>query len=130
MSLVQQKTKHTRHSTQSKVDETAVKNKMDVGKKVASECKKENMPLVCPICDQNFKTKSNLKNHIDAVHKEKKSHTCSICEKSFSLKANLKNHVDAVHEGKKPHKCSICYRSFARKGQLKKHVNSVHCSKR
>ena len=32
------------------------------------------------------------------------SHACQICDYIYSTKTNLKNHIDAVHEGKKPHK--------------------------
>ena len=62
------------------------------------------MPHACPICDYSCTTKTNLKNHIDAVHEGKKPHKCSICDKSFSRKDPLKRHVDSVHGGKKPTK--------------------------
>ena len=131
MSLVHKKTKHSTNSSQSKVDEIAVKNEnTDLGKKVAFESKKENMPHVCLICDSSCKTKSNLKYHIDAVHKGKKPHTCPICDCSYTTKSNLKEHINAVHERKKPHKCSICDCSYTTKSNLKFHIDAIHGGKK
>ena len=82
--------------------------------------------LKCTICYSIFKTKQNLKKHIDGVHEGKKPFKCDVCDASFSQKINLTEHVASVHEGKKPFKCNICDASFSHRGNLNKHVTSVH----
>ena len=61
-------------------------------------------PLKCDECHSVFKTKQNLKRHIQSVHEGKKQHKCSICDYTFSQKGHVKQHIESVHGGKKQHK--------------------------
>ena len=74
---------------------------------------------------ESSKRKSNVNEHRNIIHKEKKAHECPICGYSFTTNSSLKAHVDAIHDGKKPHKCSICDCNFSKKDKLKRHVNSI-----
>ena len=122
-----------RYNPQSKLDETVVDLSEDWNFwKMESSTSKINMNKSqdCPICDYRCKTKSSLKDHIDAIHEEKKPHKCSICDYSCKSESNLKRHIDAIHEGKKPHECSICDYSCATKAHLKHHIDAVHEGKK
>ena len=47
---------------------------------------------------------------------------CTICYSIFKTKRNLKRHIDAVHESKKPFKRNVCDARFSQKGSLIEHV--------
>ena len=47
---------------------------------------------------------------------------CDACNSFFKTKTNLKAHIELVHEGKKPFRCIICEASFAQNAHLKRHV--------
>ena len=38
-------------------------------------------------------------NHIKSVHEKKKNFNCSLCDFATFAKSNLKQHIIAVHEG-------------------------------
>ena len=110
----------------------------------------------CDICDQVFKTKSNLKRHYNqqhnnyekvynciictkifkhqwnlAIHKRsihgaETKYKCEPCSKSFSVAGNLKRHLHTVHEAHKDYKCESCGKSFSQAVHLKGHINTVH----
>ncbi|XP_023342322.1 gastrula zinc finger protein xFG20-1 [Eurytemora carolleeae] len=48
----------------------------------------------CPIpeCDQTFRHRSNLKNHMSSHHNEPKKYPCNLCNKSFAFEYKLRNH--------------------------------------
>ena len=56
--------------------------------------------LKCNRCYSIFKTKHNLKIHIDSVHEGKKPFQCNICDASFTTKTNLNKHTASIHEKK------------------------------
>ena len=62
--------------------------------------KTKNM-IKCKECNKYFNRKTNLKAHIDGVHRGLKKYDCKDCDKSFSQRSNLKTHINAVHEGMK-----------------------------
>ena len=86
--------------------------------------------LKCDKCSSVFKTKGNLKRHIESVHEGKKPFKCNICDSSFSRNTHLNAHIASVHEGKKPFKCNICDASFTQRKNLNGHIASVHEGKR
>ncbi|KAK7462963.1 hypothetical protein VKT23_007544 [Stygiomarasmius scandens] len=46
---------------------------------------------LCDICDQDFTSRQNLRNHINA-HNGIKPYACSICEEAFGTSQSLKRH--------------------------------------
>ena len=51
----------------------------------------------CSDCGRVFNRQSNLKRHINAVHKEIKNFECNQCEKSYYELFALKNHMKTIH---------------------------------
>ncbi|XP_013397519.1 zinc finger protein 286A isoform X2 [Lingula anatina] len=49
---------------------------------------------------------------------------CPECDKTFTLKSNLKQHMDAVHNHQFTYKCSLCHRGFYRRNKLEEHMKS------
>ena len=86
----------------------------------------ENKSYGCEFCDSKFTQKSNMKQHIETVHKGTKSYICEFCNSTFSRNSNRKTHIKTIHEKKKPFKCDVCNRSFAIKSTLQKHIRSIH----
>ena len=82
----------------------------------------------CPLCDEFFSRKDNLKKHVKIVH-EGETLKCQLCDEFFALKDKLYNHVKVVHDGKKL-KCPLCDELFSNKDNLNKHVKLVHEGKK
>ena len=56
----------------------------------------------CPECGVQIRNKrSNLKRHIQVVHKKERNFHCKVeeCGQKFQTKTNLKRHVNTVHKG-------------------------------
>ena len=56
----------------------------------------------CPECGVQIRNKrSNLKRHIQVVHKKERNFHCEVdeCGQRFQTKTNLKRHVNSVHKG-------------------------------
>jgi uncharacterized Zn-finger protein len=88
-------------------------------------------PFHCPYtdkCDQAFKTRSQLNDHI-LKHTQIKNHMCPECNASFSRKSRLKIHL-MIHKGEKPFQCEICQKQFREKSNynyhMKKHDNLIN----
>ena len=60
--------------------------------------KKESLHS-CTLCDYKTPDKSNLRKHINRVHKKS---SCNVCGKEFSKEDFLKRHMDLAHSS---HKC-------------------------
>ena len=80
----------------------------------------------CTLCNDSFRTKSNLNRHIDAVHKLKKQFECKICDAKFTRNRNLKEHITIFHEQQKLFQCSICSFKSGRKENMKSHIDGIH----
>ena len=107
---------------------------------------------VCDICSKSYKSKGNLTQHIQSVHKglkfpcdqcvyqattkenlwahlrsvhEKIKYPCDQCQHSATTKGDLKSHARSVHEGIK-YPCSQCDKQFTKQANLKTHNESVH----
>ena len=76
----------------------------------------------CEFCEESFKSKEILRNHIITIHKEENDH-CKICGKKV-FDAELHNKI--FHGNKKTYKCDLCGETFARSVYLKTHINDVH----
>ena len=81
-------------------------------------------PLKGTIYEYKAWMKSGIKRQVVSVHE--KPFKCNICNFEFSYDSNLKNHIDSVHKGIKEFKCNICEYKTAYKHHLEKHIESNH----
>ena len=65
-----------------------------------------------------------MNRHVATVHEEKKQFKCDICNDDFKSKHVMKEHIEKIHKGKENEKfkCDICNAKFGQKGNLKTHV--------
>ncbi|CAG9312078.1 unnamed protein product [Blepharisma stoltei] len=73
-------------------------------------------------CHRVYKTKFNLRRHINSSHLKIKCFLCSDCKKQFVSKQNLKEHM-LIHTGEKPFICEElgCGKKFRQASQLLVH---------
>ena len=82
------------------------------------------------ICGKSFKYISQLINHIESIHEDKK-YRCDICQKDFITSYSLMEHKNNVHEtGIRQHECKICKKSFILKDDFKNHIDLSHNCKK
>ena len=55
-----------------------------------------------------------------------KGHSAAAHSSAFSIKTDLKQHINAVHLNVRPFKCSECPLFFAKKFTMKKHFKRFH----
>jgi uncharacterized Zn-finger protein len=79
---------------------------------------------VCPVpgCPKRFRSKFNLKRHIDVVHLGCNRCICPICGKTLTCKQNLQQHFP-IHIGDKPFICPEpgCAQAFRQASLLSSH---------
>lgn len=77
----------------------------------------------CQICNKSL-SKHSIRSHMK-IHTGNNIYNCFICNKNFSTKWNLKQHK-YVHQNRstKPHKCQLCPSAFIRLQDYKYHMNS------
>ena len=73
-------------------------------------------------CGKTYKTRFNLRRHINSTHLKIKGFTCPECNKPFVSKQNLKEH-HYIHTGEKPFPCDEpgCSKRFRQVSQLSIH---------
>jgi uncharacterized Zn-finger protein len=73
-------------------------------------------------CGKTYKTRFNLRRHINSSHLKIKSFICPECNKHFVSKQNLKEH-HYIHTGEKPFPCDEpgCCKRFRQVSQLSIH---------
>jgi len=80
--------------------------------------------ISCPVCMYSTYLRSNLQNHIKAVHLNVKE-KCEQCGKQVNF-GGLASHVKTVHMKIKKYKCSHCTHSTTTAQNLDKHVKMIH----
>ncbi|XP_018565299.1 zinc finger protein 808-like [Anoplophora glabripennis] len=82
--------------------------------------------MTCPLCDQLFSCRKELREHINyhikhKINDDKKVvYNCSYCLKSFNTRKQHTIHL-RVHTNERPHKCEVCGEGFKQLGALKDH---------
>lgn len=77
----------------------------------------------CPECGKKLQ-KSNLKSHINDVHKRTEPYICSQCGKTFTTRKNFMRHVRTVHVVGRKYKCTIdgCDKALLTPESLREHI--------
>ena len=78
----------------------------------------------CELCGKYFKSKGNLRTHIESVHESSK-HPCDMCVYKAPNKYSLIQHKNALHK-KIKYPCNQCGLQTTTQGSLKTHIQSVH----
>ncbi|XP_059615292.1 zinc finger protein 287-like [Phlebotomus argentipes] len=89
-------------------------------------------PYECLFCGKELATRYRLEQHLE-VHSEKRTKIpCNTCDRSFTSVSNLRRHVNEVHKElwkrsngtrKLARKCTICNISFKNKIEYHKHMD-------
>ena len=79
----------------------------------------------CPICDQRFNGKQEIKGHIKAVHDKIRDFTCEVCGKTFARKTTMVYHLKS-HSRERVYRCRICGEKFNSTALRKEHMNQSH----
>ena len=82
--------------------------------------------LKCLHCEAFFSRKDNLTRHIKSVHLQIKENMCHLCDRQFLSKVELKDHQLVQDCNKKVFNCKICDAIFSRKSSLKSHIATFH----
>ncbi|XP_045489086.1 zinc finger protein 624-like isoform X1 [Pieris rapae] len=81
----------------------------------------------CNDCDEKFKVKRNIEDHIYFEHLKIMKYVCDVCSKVFKTHRCLTRHVKSVHEKIRPPKnkiCDYCGRGFSSTAELKNHITT------
>lgn len=81
-------------------------------------------PYSCDMCERQFYTESNLKNH-KRVHSMPSKETCEFCSKTLRSRKQLVIHV-RKHIGAKPFCCQVCGQAFYSASKARKHMRINH----
>ena len=97
----------------------------------------DERPHPCTVanCKSRFKTATELKSHLKAVHQiidesnraTPKPFVCTHpgCNQSFQWKSRLQSHM-LVHSGDRPFACKLCDATWKRKSELTVHMRNAH----
>ncbi|XP_019869173.1 zinc finger protein 239 [Aethina tumida] len=88
----------------------------------------DTKPPKCLICNNVFKNRNTLKNHVRNVHAKEKNFKCELCERTFAMLGNLNVHKKS-HSRVKTHICSFCGKGFFSANSLSLH-EKIHANKR
>ncbi|KAL4886664.1 hypothetical protein BJY04DRAFT_76210 [Aspergillus karnatakaensis] len=79
--------------------------------------------LQCTICGLHFTRRSNCREHMKRHDPDgRKSFPCEECGKILGRKTDLKRHVDSVHRGIRKFGCDECGARFSRHDTLARHL--------
>ncbi|XP_021961412.1 oocyte zinc finger protein XlCOF15-like [Folsomia candida] len=88
---------------------------------VHAKKERPRLPCRFPGCDKTFLDKEHVLRHVRTEHDENAVRfPCTLCGKEFKTRSELGQHIP-THTTEKPFKCATCGRSFAHRGGLKRH---------
>lgn len=77
--------------------------------------------ILCDLCDESFKCKESLDEHLKSLHWKRTALICTICSKPFADNPSLKRHL-FTHSELKKEVCQVCSARFHTKSKLKRHA--------
>ncbi|CAG9771609.1 unnamed protein product [Ceutorhynchus assimilis] len=84
----------------------------------------------CTICEKGFKAASNLRKHIQQIHKKQKPKLhCDHCDYTAPLNTMLKRHIEVIHTDSKHlkiHRCQKCSYETKFIHRLNLHMKAQH----
>ena len=86
----------------------------------------ESLKHDCSICEASFKKLSNLKRHVDNLHRHRKF-SCPICDKQYTGYSAQKEHIKIVHKGFR-YSCDHCEATFTNRVSLRNHKSRRNLS--
>eukprot|EP00088_Acartia_fossae_P040268 TRINITY_DN4192_c0_g1_i1.p1 TRINITY_DN4192_c0_g1~~TRINITY_DN4192_c0_g1_i1.p1 ORF type:complete len:546 (+),score=113.23 TRINITY_DN4192_c0_g1_i1:64-1701(+) len=111
-----------------KENNSIIKKSEDLGVDDKKEYDEDKPPEVfqCPECQIILKTKNNLRNHINNIHKGEKV-TCDVCGFVTANLNYLKQHKKLNHPaGDDSVTCDICNKTVKNRTYLKMHMKNMH----
>ncbi|KAJ0418486.1 hypothetical protein BJY00DRAFT_177295 [Aspergillus carlsbadensis] len=79
--------------------------------------------LTCTVCGAEFTRRSNCREHMKKHDpSSRKLYPCDDCGKTLGRKTDLKRHIDSVHRGIRRFGCDQCGYRFSRQDTLARHV--------
>ncbi|CAL8128397.1 unnamed protein product [Orchesella dallaii] len=90
----------------------------------------DNSMFMCTLCGRVFANQGRLATH-NLIHSKERVHECHICGKTFVCKTNLKEHLQAIHNVGKAQeyfRCEQpnCEAKFKTRKYLTRHVRVTH----
>lgn len=84
-------------------------------------------PFKCTMlgCDKDFRSTSEVKNHVLRHHSAERPYKCDICGKGFIKMCFLNSHAK-IHTGEKPFVCPICGKAFPKPYSMQRHRRLRH----
>lgn len=76
----------------------------------------------CDLCDEMFKRKFHLKEHIRSAHSVDGKVVCDYCPKTFSSHMSRWTHTKSIHQNNWRYKCSLCDYGTAQESLYKNHA--------
>jgi hypothetical protein len=74
----------------------------------------------CKLCGLTCEGKGKIAQHYAQRHKH--SNACELCGATFNSYSNLKKHIQILHKKIHKYSCSFCTRTFGQKNQLQSHM--------
>ncbi|XP_035713565.1 zinc finger protein 431 [Folsomia candida] len=105
--------------------------KSDVLKHVRAEHAENPVRYPCTLCGKDFKTRTDLGQHI-YTHTTEKPFKCATCGKSFAFRKVLRNHkrTHIQKSSRETLKCQLCLQTFLTRNGLQGHDLVIHQNRR
>ncbi|RWS28032.1 hypothetical protein B4U80_01665 [Leptotrombidium deliense] len=86
----------------------------------------DDRPFACQFCDSKFKSRSDLRKHID-IHSEENPYRCSLCSFECRCCHTLSKHIKQEHQSiTSEYLCHECKKKFTRGNNLTRHLITIH----
>jgi hypothetical protein len=95
---------------------------------VVKHFRQKHESFFCDMCKVHFFDKSDMQLHVRLTHSQK-MRSCAECDEVFRSKQSLDNHLEFFHSDKPHIVCPLCQRAFIMKRKFLEHL-WLHVGKR